>query len=83
MSTILVNINVAKGGKEIYLQATYNPVFDSNGKAIRVIKVASDITDSKLASIKAKAHTQAIDRSLATIEFELDGTIIDSESEFS
>ena len=73
---------VAKGGKEIYLQATYNPIFDSNGKAIRVIKVASDITDSKLASIKAKAHTQAIDRSLATIEFELDGTIITANQNF-
>ena len=73
---------VTKSGNEIYLQATYNPVFDGNGKPIRVIKVATDITENKLISLKAKAHTEAINKSLATIEFNLDGTIITANQNF-
>ncbi|WP_341661794.1 PAS domain-containing protein [Vibrio sp.] len=73
---------VAKGGKEIYLQATYNPVFDDKGKAIRVIKVATNITENKLASMKSSSRISAIDKSLATIEFNLDGTIITANQNF-
>ena len=31
-------------GRTIWIQATYAPVFDENGAAVRVVKVASDIT---------------------------------------
>ncbi len=36
---------LAKGGKEVWLEATYNPIFDQNGKPERVIKLATDITE--------------------------------------
>jgi methyl-accepting chemotaxis protein len=35
---------IAKGGREIWIQATYNPVFDRAGKPVKVIKFATDIT---------------------------------------
>lgn len=38
-----------KGGKEIWLQASYNPILDKAGKPIKVIKFASDITEQKIA----------------------------------
>ncbi|KTD09423.1 methyl-accepting chemotaxis protein [Legionella jamestowniensis] len=38
---------LAKGGKEIWLLSTYNPIFDANGKPVKIIKVATDITDRK------------------------------------
>ncbi len=34
----------AKNGEDIYLEATYNPIFDDKGKVVEVIKIASDIT---------------------------------------
>ena len=41
-----------KGGKEVWVQASYNPIFDINGKAQKVVKVASDITGRKAAEVK-------------------------------
>ncbi len=38
---------IAKGGKEVWLQATYNPIIDANGKPFKVVKYASDITVQK------------------------------------
>lgn len=42
---------IAKGNRDIWLQASYNPVFDSHGKVIEVIKVASDITSMQQVSL--------------------------------
>src|ERR1700753_121361 len=36
---------IAKGGREIWIQASYNPMLDSKGKPVKVIKFATDITD--------------------------------------
>ena len=41
---------IKKNGEEIWLQATYNPIFDNNGQTIRVMKIAVDITDKVLQS---------------------------------
>ena len=41
---------LAKGGREIWLQASYNPIFDANGRLAKVVKYASEITEAKLAS---------------------------------
>lgn len=43
---------VTKSGAEIWLQATYNPVFDEAGRPARVLKIATDITRSKIANDK-------------------------------
>jgi len=45
---------IGKGGKEIWIQASYNPIFDMSGKPFKVVKYASDITAQKLAEAKAK-----------------------------
>jgi methyl-accepting chemotaxis protein len=37
---------IAKSGNEIWIQASYNPIVDKNGKPIRILKFASDVTDS-------------------------------------
>jgi methyl-accepting chemotaxis protein len=73
---------LGKDGREIWLQATYNPVFDADGVARRILKIASDITSTKLRGAEAAGKIAAIDRSLATIEFALDGTIIDANENF-
>jgi methyl-accepting chemotaxis protein len=38
---------IGKGGKEAWIQASYNPILDSNGKPFKVIKFATDITAKK------------------------------------
>lgn len=72
----------AKGGREIWLQASYNPIKDSSGRVTRVVKFATDITDAKNKAIDAQGQIEAIGRSQAVIEFRLDGTIITANANF-
>jgi methyl-accepting chemotaxis protein len=51
---------VAKGGRDVYLQATYNPVLDSMGRAIKVVKFAADITESAKQQERAQAEQQRL-----------------------
>jgi methyl-accepting chemotaxis protein len=73
---------LAKGGEEIWLRASYNPVFDKDGKPVRVVKFATDVTASKLQNAEFEGKVQAIDRAQAVIEFELDGTVITANENF-
>ena len=72
----------AKGGREVWIQATYNPVFDANGKPVKVVKFATDITQEKLRSADHLGQINAIGKSQAVIEFNLDGTIIKANENF-
>lgn len=38
---------LGKNGREVWLQATYNPVLDSDGHVARILKIAADTTMSK------------------------------------
>jgi methyl-accepting chemotaxis protein len=73
---------LAKGGEEIWLRASYNPVFDKGGKAIRVVKFATDVTASKLKTAELEGKVRAIERAQAVIEFDLDGTVIRANENF-
>jgi methyl-accepting chemotaxis protein len=35
---------IGKGGKEVYIQASYNPIFDLNNRPYKVVKYATDVT---------------------------------------
>ncbi|MTI63780.1 methyl-accepting chemotaxis protein [Methylophaga sp.] len=46
---------IAKDGREIWLQASYNPVLDLNGKPYKVVKYAADITEQKQLQITVQS----------------------------
>ena len=73
---------IGKKGKEVYIRATYNPIFDSAGKLIKVLKIATDVTAQKLLSVEFEGIISAIDKSQGTIEFAMDGTILTSNENF-
>ncbi len=73
---------IGKGGKEIWIQASYNPIFDEQGKPYKVVKFATDITDSKNRAAELESKMNAINKAQAVIEFELDGTIITANENF-
>ncbi|MEO9483695.1 MAG: PAS domain-containing protein [Ekhidna sp.] len=73
---------VTKSGEEIYLQAVYNPVKDAEGNPYKVVKIATDITEEKMKSMDFSGQLEAIDRSNAVIEFNMDGTIITANTNF-
>jgi len=80
---------VGKGNKEVWIQASYNPVKDESGKLFKVVKYAYDITDEKLRLNKylediheMAAKVDAIGKSQAAIEFTPDGEIITANANF-
>lgn len=73
---------IGKNGKEVWLQATYTPILDVNGKPYKVIKFATDITENKKQVREFIGQIEAINKAQATIEFNLDGTIITANDIF-
>lgn len=73
---------VAKGGRIIWLEASYNPVFDQHNKLMKIIKFASDISETTIQSQVQQSMLTAIERSMAVIEFDTQGKIITANDNF-
>lgn len=73
---------VAKGGREVWIQATYNPIYDPRGNLVKVVKFASDVTQSKLKNSEFEAKVEAINLGQAVIEFDLDGHVLIANRNF-
>jgi methyl-accepting chemotaxis protein len=71
-----------KGGKEVWIQASYNPILDMNGKPFKVVKYATEVTQQKIKNADYQGQIAAIGKSNAVIEFNLDGTIIEANDNF-
>ena len=71
-----------KGGKEIWIQASYNPVLNFRGQPYKVVKFAADITQQKMAAADSSGQIDAIGKSQAVIHFTTDGIILDANQNF-
>ncbi len=69
-------------GETVWLEASYNPILNAQGQVEKVVKFASDITDQVEGELEFKAQMDAINRVMAVIEFELDGTIRTANENF-
>lgn len=67
---------IRRDGGDVWLQASYNPIFDKHGRPFKVIKYAIDITKQQRRQADTEGQLEAISKVQAIIEFELDGTII-------
>ncbi|CAB3813675.1 Biofilm dispersion protein BdlA [Achromobacter mucicolens] len=67
---------IRKDGSDVWLQASYNPIFDKRGQPLKVIKYATDITEQQHRQADSEGQLAAISKVQAIIEFELDGTIM-------
>ncbi|MGE4278924.1 MAG: PAS domain S-box protein [Magnetospirillum sp.] len=73
---------LGKGGHEVWIEASYNPIRDRNGTLCKVVKFAVDVTEQKMHLADLSGTVDAIDRSQAMISFTLDGTILDANQNF-
>lgn len=55
---------IAKGGREIWIQASYNPIFDANGRAFKVVKYATDVTEQVKSAEQLQLAVQQIEQSV-------------------
>lgn len=69
-------MRIGKGGREIWIQATYNPILDPAGKPYKVVKIAFDVTERKLATQSLEAGLTALSEGdlSARIPAEISGT---------
>lgn len=72
---------IGKGGKEIWIEASYNPVM-RGGKPYKVVKFATDITAVRQKAVEDAGKLEAISKSQAMIEFTPDGTILSANENF-
>lgn len=73
---------IGKGGSEVWIEASYNPLIGKDGKVYRIVKMASDVTDRHNESADARGQIAAISRSQAVIEFSLDGMVLTANQNF-
>lgn len=73
---------VTKSGSFVYLQATYNPVLDDDGKPCRILKIAQDVTERKLRDADHESQLAAIAHSQAVVEFNIDGYVLNANEKF-
>ena len=72
---------LGKGGREVWIEASYNPVFRGS-KPYKIVKFATDITEQKLKSAKDGGKLDAISRAQAVIEFTPKGDILTANENF-
>ncbi|QVL33559.1 PAS domain-containing methyl-accepting chemotaxis protein [Telmatocola sphagniphila] len=75
-------LRIGKGGKEVWIQASYNPILDKKGKPFKIVKYATDITCQKNRASDMAGQIAAIRKAQAVIEFNIDGTILDANENF-
>jgi methyl-accepting chemotaxis protein len=77
---------IGRNGQSIWIQASYNPILDRSGRVTKVVKLATDITAAKesefAAEMEWRGQIEALSRSQAMIEFTLDGTVVNANSNF-
>jgi methyl-accepting chemotaxis protein len=73
---------VAKDGRETWINASYNPVMDADGKPYKVIKFATDITASRNRNAEYEGKVSAISKAQAVIEFDMQGHVLEANDNF-
>jgi methyl-accepting chemotaxis protein len=73
---------LGKGGKEVWIEASYNPLLGRDGKPYKIVKFATDITRQMEEQADLKGQVEAIGKSQAVISFDLDGNILDANANF-
>lgn len=73
---------ISKSGETRWLQASYATVVDPEGRPIKVVKYAFDITETKNLAADATGQIEAIQRVLAVIEFDTQGRILSANRIF-
>ncbi|MGR3803155.1 methyl-accepting chemotaxis protein [Marinibacterium profundimaris] len=73
---------VARSGNEVFIQASYNPIFDIDGSPAKIIKFATDITAQRRRNAEFESKFNAIDNAQAVIEFDLEGNILRANDNF-
>lgn len=71
-----------KLGEAVWLEASYNPIRDSNGRIISILKCATLVTDQVKNEQEQRSTIEAISRSMAMVSFTPEGYVLDANENF-
>ncbi|AOT07896.1 hypothetical protein S4054249_08595 [Pseudoalteromonas luteoviolacea] len=71
-----------RSGKQLWLEASYNPVFNFEGDLVKIVKFASDVTNREHSAVSQQNLINALYRSMAVIEFDISGNILTANDNF-
>jgi methyl-accepting chemotaxis protein len=75
-------MRLGKGGREVWIQAAYNPILGEDGKPFMVIKYATDVTAAEVQAADDAGQIAAIGNTQAVITFDLSGIILSANENF-
>jgi len=73
---------VAKGGREIWLHISYNPILDQDGKPFKVVEYVRDITEQKLRDVDYAGQIAAINKVQLVVECGMDEKVLRANDNF-
>ena len=73
---------LAKNGQDVWIEASYNPILDRNGKPFKIVKFATDVTRQKTEYADLRGQVEAINKSEAVIQFDLRGHVLTANQNF-
>jgi len=73
---------MGKGGREVWINASYNPIMGPDGRPYKVVKFATDVTDSRMRNAEYEGKVSAIGKAQAVIEFDMQGHVLNANENF-
>lgn len=72
----------SKSGERVWIEGSYTPIRNDEGELIKVVKYATDVTERRQNNAENRGKLKAIDLSTGVVEFNLDGTVLQSNQFF-
>ena len=73
---------IGKGGSEVWINASYNPVLDLEGRVHKIVKFATDVTAEKARTAELAGLVDAMQKAQAVVEFDMDGLLVNANENF-
>lgn len=73
---------IGKGGREVWINASYNPVLDAEGRVHKIVKFATDVTAEKARTAELAGLVDAMQKAQAVVEFDMDGLLVNANENF-
>ena len=73
---------IGKGGREVWINASYNPVLDIEGRVHKIVKFATDVTAEKARTAELAGLVDAMQKAQAVVEFDMDGLLVNANENF-
>ncbi len=73
---------VSKAGEELWMEGTFNPIYDIDGNIAKIVMYAQDVTQRRLRNSENRGKLAAIRRAYGVVELALDGTLLTANETF-